>query len=307
MNTPIYHKTKEPFEWPDDPFFYLVAKEGIYQCRNHMFFRSCVLAKSVSGVLPHKESVIPKYPRMPKELLQKVVGFFGFIADKYDTECIVLLVYNMQSKAVEIVCPKQWVDSRPSMVNKGQWYTKADIKYEVPILPPHLLKIGDIHSHIKMAAYHSFMDKADEEHRPGIHVTIGRIDEEPPDMCASIVVDGVRFVMDDMMEVIEDYDARASFPAAWLDQFSIKKLKESPHITNWDKKKASVQDNSKAYDQWQVGMESAEAESAILIIFHGNKGHGFSVQATLPAILLLPDTLREIADQIEAMHREGKL
>jgi hypothetical protein len=52
---------------------------------------------------------------------------------------------------------------------------------------------------------------------------------------------------------------------------------------------------------------SAEAEGVILLIFGGRLGEGFEVQATLPLTLRLPEILRTIADQIEAMHSRGKL
>lgn len=39
--------------------------------------------------------------------------------------------------------------------------------------------------------------------------------------------------------------------------------------------------------------------AAVLIILHGNKGSGFSCQATLQDALALPELLRSVADQIE--------
>jgi hypothetical protein len=43
----------------------------------------------------------------------------------------------------------------------------------------------------------------------------------------------------------------------------------------------------------------AKAEGAILIILNGEKGQGFSVQATLDVLVRLPQMLRHMADDIE--------
>lgn len=46
--------------------------------------------------------------------------------------------------------------------------------------------------------------------------------------------------------------------------------------------------------------EATEAEGVILIVLGGNRGAGFSVQATVPIHLRLPSYLRELATLLEA-------
>jgi hypothetical protein len=53
--------------------------------------------------------------------------------------------------------------------------------------------------------------------------------------------------------------------------------------------------------------ETAQAEGAIVIVFGGNRGSGFSCQADLPTTLALPDMLDEIARQIRKNVEAGKL
>jgi hypothetical protein len=48
--------------------------------------------------------------------------------------------------------------------------------------------------------------------------------------------------------------------------------------------------------------QAAEAMAAILVIFEGNKGSGFSVQAPLEVTALLPAILRNVASMIEKDH-----
>jgi hypothetical protein len=45
---------------------------------------------------------------------------------------------------------------------------------------------------------------------------------------------------------------------------------------------------------------STQARGVVLIVVSGNRGEGFSCQATLEVTLALPAMLRNIADQMEA-------
>jgi hypothetical protein len=52
---------------------------------------------------------------------------------------------------------------------------------------------------------------------------------------------------------------------------------------------------------------AAAARGVILVVFGGLRGSGFSVQADGPTTLQLPSLLRDMADQIEADLKRGKL
>lgn len=52
-------------------------------------------------------------------------------------------------------------------------------------------------------------------------------------------------------------------------------------------------------DACTLAREKAEAQGAILLIFGGNKGEGFSVQAPEHIIRRVPKILRTLADLIE--------
>jgi hypothetical protein len=48
-----------------------------------------------------------------------------------------------------------------------------------------------------------------------------------------------------------------------------------------------------------VGIDGTKGGGVILIVFGGDKGSGFSIQADLATSLKLPNMLRYMADQIE--------
>lgn len=55
------------------------------------------------------------------------------------------------------------------------------------------------------------------------------------------------------------------------------------------------------YDEETTMIQArTQAAGVILIVIGGNKGEGFSCQATLEVTLALPKMLRTIADQMEA-------
>jgi hypothetical protein len=78
--------------------------------------------------------------------------------------------------------------------------------------------IGDIHSHVDGAAYASGIDKADEAYRPGLHIVVGRIREEPPEFHCAVTADGMRFPVKDIGLVLEDYQRRRcqEVPEEWI-------------------------------------------------------------------------------------------
>ena len=53
--------------------------------------------------------------------------------------------------------------------------------------------------------------------------------------------------------------------------------------------------------------EKAEAQGAIVIVYGGNRGQGFSCQLPPHVVARVPDVLRQMADQIEADLKKGIL
>ena len=96
------------------------------------------------------------------------------------------------------------------------------VHYHPPTdLPQDWIPFGDIHSHVNMAAYASGTDKDDETHAAGLHIVVGRIQKEPPEIHVEAVADGTRFALD-ASDVIEDYEKRQlDVPQEWIDRVRI--------------------------------------------------------------------------------------
>lgn len=232
MNTPLYIKDREDMPWPKDKFFYIQSKDGLFKCRTHPFYTSAVKVDSGHPELVAQDEFCEmRYPKVPQKMMEDTVAFFADIARRHDTEAIILIGYNTKTHEVMPVVPVQWSVVWESKFTKGKCWGGLNIKYEVPAsLPPNVILIGDIHSHVNIGAGHSGVDENDETNRPGVHIIVGRISQEPPDMSADIVVDGTRFDIRDLSMVIEEYEKRSPVcPAEWFDKFSLKVEKQGQY------------------------------------------------------------------------------
>jgi hypothetical protein len=221
--TPIYLKLDDTMPWPtEENTFYLLASNGLFLCRNHLFFRSCVPVDDAPSELAAQKTFLKmNYPRLGRPLLERIIGFFDIVGARFSSEAVVLLAWDRDKKAVVPVVPDQ-----VGIVGTTWWgeLYPLELEYETPALPANLVLIGDIHSHVDGPAYASYTDKADETHRPGIHLVVGRIQKEPPEFHCEALVDGYRFKLSDLSAVMDGYRQRrvAEVPQAWLDKITIK-------------------------------------------------------------------------------------
>lgn len=221
--TPLYLKLSENMPWPEqESAFYLLSSDGLYLCRNNPFFKSSVPVRDWPAELaPHKPSIKLSYPKIPQTLFEQLIGFFAIIGERHGAEAAALLAWNRSTDQVEAIVPPQ--EATVSKSWGGRPYP-IDVSYDVPPLDPNLVLIGDIHSHVDGPAYTSRTDAEDEAHRPGIHIVIGRIFTDPPEIHVEVTVDGSRFRVKNFTEVIEGYEARRTqdVPPAWIKQVEVK-------------------------------------------------------------------------------------
>lgn len=220
--TPLYLKFEENMPWPEEEsVFYLLSRDGLFLCRNHPFFTSCVPTSQWPGELAGQKTFLKaNYPRLPRPLLERIVGFFDLIGKLHSSEAAVLLAWDPHGKKIVPIVPTQI--GRVSRSYYGNRYP-IDLSYQIPPLPPSLRLIGDIHSHVDGPAYASHTDQSDEVHSPGIHMVIGRIQEEPPQIHCEIISDGTRFRVRDLGLIMEGYHQRrcAEVPQDWLDKVTV--------------------------------------------------------------------------------------
>ncbi len=233
--TPIYLKTDEEMPWPEkQSVFYRLTSDGLFICRNHQFFRSCVPTDTWPTELASQRTFCQiAYPKLSRRLLERVIGFFDKVGNDLSSEAAALLVWDGPARQVDVIVPDQV--GIVSIGWCGQRYP-LELEYDIPSLPPHLCLIGDIHSHVDGPAYASYTDKSDEAYRPGIHIVVGRLRDEPPQFHCEVVTDGVRF-RTDLHSVTAGYHRRRlnDVPKAWLDRVKTR---------TWGSHKQSIESDS---------------------------------------------------------------
>lgn len=271
--TPLYLKLDDDMPWPEqEHVFYLMTHDGLFLCRRHPLFQSCVRAQQHPSELASQHPFLRlNYPRIPKLLMEQIIGFFDLIGQRHKSEAAVLLVWNQNTRVIEVMVPDQ-----TGIVGSGYGSTyPLELEYEVPPLPPHLLLIGDIHSHVDHAAYASGKDKNDEQHRPGLHLVVGRLYLEPPDLHCEIVADGTRFKVKDPSTILEGYVERrpSDVPQAWIDKVS---------ILSWSQWTQHKNPSTQPSFSWQPAnthnIETVEVVTGTEVPFGATENVGFDMQ-----------------------------
>jgi hypothetical protein len=230
LTTPVYLKTQLERAWPTDRVFYMLASNGLFVCRNNEFFQSCVPARNFPRELRDQRSFFQSlYPPVPQSMFEYVVGFFAAVG-LLGAEAIVLLVWDRLYRRMRLVVPRQV--ATVGRTHGGGLYP-IGVSYEIPAdLRPHLTIIGDIHSHVDASAWASLTDCDDESFQAGLHVVIGRIGCEPPEVVVEAVVDGRRFELP-WTEVFAGYRRRRMrIPRAWTRKVEVRVRRG--HSTTYD-------------------------------------------------------------------------
>ena len=261
--TPIYFKTGPEMAWPEnESVFYVLSRDGLFLCRNHPFFRSSVSAPAwPSELCSHDELLALSHPKVPRRLFELVVCFFDRIAELHGAEAAVLVLFEKSSKRVKLLIPEQV--ATVDITRSGHRYP-IGIHYETaPTSAGDAVVIGDIHSHVDGAAYASATDQRDEAYRPGLHVVIGRINREPPEVHCEFVVDGARFRVEEN-QVIEGYvRRRLGIPRSWIDRVRLKKYAWGPSSYDSDRDRRAGSTWGQSGDGHRGGSGSSFTEGAI--------------------------------------------
>ncbi len=217
---PLLPKTGSATPWCEESLFYLVTGDGLFVCRNHEFFESCAPARRWPSELAGQEPfLVPRFPRIPQALFERIVGFFTQVAEEHEAEAAVLLVWDRRQREVRLIVPPQVASVR---LGWSGYRTPIDLRYEMPLdLEADLVPFGDVHSHVFFSAYSSQKDVADERFQAGVHIVVGRLDRDPPDLHVQAVADGTRFDLE-LGDVVEGYEAPdRAIPEEWMERLEV--------------------------------------------------------------------------------------
>ena len=166
-----------------------------------------------AGLLPRRASLRLCLPRLPRLVMERIFGFFRAVYLTWEGEAVAFLYYAPARRAFRIGVPPQVVVRRAV---RGGWRTEGRVLYGYHPRADGFLKVGDVHSHAGMPAFHSATDDHDDA-ETGLHLTLGRLDRQRPEVSASFVAHGARFLLRPE-DVVEDFAVPLQPPRKWLER-----------------------------------------------------------------------------------------
>jgi len=231
---PLYiQREKEIFklqigEKVDDPEYgVLLGNNGLFLLDTNVGFR---LIKKITDNIPGLGFVTEKnsfyYPPIPFDVYLKALTFFKQIYTKYKSEGLMLLTLHrdapLSGQQYKIRIPKQVVSGGKVDYDKGIKEINANLENEEFLA-------ASIHSHPSFGASQSGIDHGDEIKFDGIHVTLGMIEKDPPEVHSRISLAGQIFsnIKEALIITSPSYPA-IIIPDEWIEQ--VEEQKFSPGI-----------------------------------------------------------------------------
>jgi len=214
---------------PKDDVFYIIGKKGVFLRKKLGLVDALVPVKQLSFLEDVQPFVNLMLPKLKKNIVGQVAGFFRAVYNEYRYEAVVMIYLNEDRKNYTIHVPPQKVTAASASYMRNAAFTDKTL-------------VCSIHSHASMSAFHSGTDVADEESFDGLHVTFGNMDEDPQmTIAASAAANGERCIV---------------LPEQYLDVKLIGDAAEEPEVdetsTNYQKNKHLVKYYFKKTPRYEI-------------------------------------------------------
>ncbi len=198
-------------------YAYIIGRDGFYLKKRTPLFEAVVRVNEIPDLAELKPTAALLAPPIPYTLIEEALAFFRAVYQKYQSEAMVFLLFENNAWSIE-----------PG----AQEVASASVSYENALHKSGKRPAGTIHSHCNMGASFSGIDDGDDMHSDGVHVTIGKISEEYPEIACSLAVNGSRFH-------VEPKDLISELPAVklenhpWLEKVKKKDLGADGAWNSW--------------------------------------------------------------------------
>jgi hypothetical protein len=186
---------------------FVVAHDGLYLRKQSLLGLSQTKVDGIEHLPAEKEFVEYALPKVPADLMARIVGFFRSIYRRQATEALVLLLWA--GEGFDCFVPAQKV----SPVSVSHTLDETE-------LPAGSRVVGSIHSHGAFGAWASSIDADDEAQFDGLHVVVGNFDRARPSYSVALAVDGQRFDIPTNV-VLERPRRLVEPPEDWLGQVKL--------------------------------------------------------------------------------------
>jgi hypothetical protein len=222
---PIFRKDAQFDAGAVPSTYYLITGDGLFLLRRTELYSASVPVDQVAGLQPHRPELTLHIPRLPRRLMERALGFFRAVWDKWQGEAIVIMFYAPSTRRFAFRAPPQRITGR---FIYGKFYADMRLDYGSCERPgPEFVKLGTFHSHGNGGAGHSSIDVHDELYESGLHLTAGYVNTSLPEITAAFVVSGTRFTvrLSDILPVMLQV---RSAPRQWLERVTV--IEERPPV-----------------------------------------------------------------------------
>jgi hypothetical protein len=211
------------FRAPEASDYYVLARNGLFLERHTDIFSASVPVEGgVPGLAAHEPRLTLRLPRLPRAMLERAMGFFRAVWERWEGEAILLIFYapaaGDRPSRFAFGAPPQRIRGR---FERGRFRADLRLEYGACERPgPEFRKLGTFHSHGHVGPAHSSTDEHDELFETGLHLTAGYVDSRLPAFAATFVVGRTRFPLEPRV-FLPVFRAPRRPPAAWLAQVTV--------------------------------------------------------------------------------------
>ena len=201
----VFH-TPEAARKSDKLICLIPARDGrVYEMRKTEVGEMVVPKSRVAEFAEVRAGFVPALPRIPREVIEKIILFFrSFMNGNAEYEALAFVYWDRVNENFIVHIPKQRVTK-----------VSVDANLTDNCLPEErYLHYADIHSHNSMEAKFSAVDDRDEK-ASRLYIVIGRLNNFYPSVSARISCGGTYLPINPelVMEGVGE-----EFPAEWLDR-----------------------------------------------------------------------------------------
>jgi hypothetical protein len=183
---------------------YILGRNGYYLKKENKLFSSVVPVEKISSLNKVTPKIEWQAEKIPYTIIKKAHEFFKTVYSSHKSEGVVLLKYK--NDIWDIVVPDQVLSG-------------AYVKYESSKFKGI---VGSIHSHCMMHAFFSSIDDRDQASSDGIHIVLGKIMLNIPEIVTSIYVNGYQQEFNPS-DLINDLPKFINPSHKWLDRVKVNK------------------------------------------------------------------------------------
>lgn len=180
---------------------YIPSDDGkVYEMRKNRIGTFIAEADRVKMLDKVRAGFIPALPKIPYELLSKIISFFkSFVTEKHELEAVAYIYWSFKDMRYYVFVPRQYV-TKDSANPMSQIDEDEDT-----------VLVMEIHSHNTMKAFFSLKDDMGEL-ATRLYAVVGRLDKVFPDIKVRVSVGGkfVTIKPDDVFEI-----PNTTFPEEW--------------------------------------------------------------------------------------------